>query len=38
MIMGYRGGYLPKERRKMERGINRRFKKAVKAQNLQETE
>lgn len=27
-----------KERRKMERGINRRFKKAVKAQNLQETE
>lgn len=28
----------PKERRKMERGINRRFKKAVKAQNLQETE
>lgn len=28
----------PKERRKMERGTNRRFKKAVKAQNLQETE
>lgn len=28
----------PKERRKMERDINRRFKKAVKAQNLQESE